>query len=928
MEARRLRSLQDILRQHRRMRFVGRQEVLNFFRANLDYDPEDERKRFIIHLYGPSGVGLTRLLRRLEEIARQKGALTAWIDGYIVSHVYEAMRTVARQLAEQDAPLSRFYKLYRVYQRLYRVISLDPRAPLGLPARFYHYFLDHWWPSRSSTEAALLEKLVDYGRPLLAPATLERYLRARLSSPEERTILLEPTLHLTRAFLADLMKVAGAPKPVVIFMDDFDQLAGFMEPWLQDVLEGRFGPVSLYVLWVIGAKKPLDRASWGPYESLMARMEIEPFTEAETRSYLLRRGVTSPRAVEIIYKISEGRPLWVAALGDEVPENENLLGSMAGVPMERLLKWMAPEDVENLLIAALPRIIEEPLLAELVGQERTQQILQWLSKKTFVQQTPRGLMLNRELRQALLRQWRNYNFPRFVRYQEQLAKYYQEERKRLVDKTTPRDTLWQDLVLNEMYHRLIIQPETALPEAVDGFFEAWETDVHWAYRWAKNLMDVGWDVESWTLHKWGQNLLKVYQAFESEDFKEAIDPLTLVIDCPEPISRHTRAMAYAYRGLAYFMMRDPEHALADLSEAVRLESKHPWIRERRGVVSLLVRQEAQALKDFTALIQEHGTAWGYFARGCTHFLLKRYAEALSDLNHAVSDSEVGPWARAMRGEVYRIQGYDHQALQDFREATQKLGPLPWILTRLGNVHFRLGQFREAIYTLDQVLKLEPDNTWALANRALAYEMIGEFERALEDFDRALEMRPGFVWALARRGELYMLMEQYDKALQDFEEALRLKPGYAWVRATRALLLAIQGQADQALKDLNEALKREPDQDWFHFYRSLIYGLLKRKREAEKDLKEAIRLGQARLKRAQVAPPVGLLNLMLYHVAAGKITQAESLLKQALENLASPFFLQLARHQLRLLIRLFPDREDVRDFLQKFETMLQGVLKGG
>ena len=926
MSARRFRSVQDILRQHRRMRFVGREHCLDFFRTNLEYAPEDERKRFIIHITGPSGVGLTRLLRRLQEIARHKGALTAWVDGYMVTHVFEAMRAIERQLAEQDAHLSLFNKIYRIYRRLYRIISLDARAPLGLPSRMYHYLLDHWWVNRTPIEAALLEKLVDQGRPLLAPVTLERYLKGRISTPEERAILLEPTLHLTRAFLVDLMKVAGAPSPVVIFLDDFDYLADFMEPWLQDVLEGRYGPLSLHVLWVIGSKKPLDRVRWGPYESIMARLEIEPFTETETRNYLLRRGISSPRAIEVIHKVAEGRPLWVAALADEVPEDELQLGSMAGVPVERLMKWMPQEEVEDLLIAALPRVLDEAVLEELVGRERAQAILERLLTKSFVHRTPRGLVLNREVRQALLRYWRSYSFPRFIRYQEQLSQYYQEGRKRLIDKTTPRDTLWQDLFLNEIYHRLVMQPDKALAEAIDGFFEAWETDVHWAYRWATTLVDAGWDVESWNLHKWGQNLLRAYRAFETETFQEAIDPLTLVVEAPEPITRHTRAMAYAYRGLVYFLLRDPEHALADLSEAIRLESKQAWLRERRGVVSLLVRQEIQALKDFTALIQmQQNTAWGYFARGCTHFLLKRYSEALADLNRAVDDTDVGPWALAMRGEVYRVQGYDHQALQDFQEALRKLGPSQWVLSRLGNVQFRMGRFREAVRTLDQVLEQDPENTSALANRALAYEMLGEFDRALEDFNRALELKPDFAWARARRGELYMLMDDDERALKDFEEALHLKPGYTWVRATRALLLALRGEVERALEELNDAVQRDPEQDWYRFYRALLYMMLKRSRDADKDLKEAIRLGEVRLKKEQVVPPVGLLNLMLYHVAAGKMKRAEEYLRQALENAASPFFLHLARHQLRLLARLFPERKEVQEFVYKFDQRLQEVL---
>lgn len=102
--------MQELIGRRRRAGFVGRLDERAAFRRNLDLPAEDERHRFLFHVHGDAGVGKTFLVRELEQIAREAGAVTAYVDEGAAS-VSEAMTAMARQFADQGR---RFKELERL----------------------------------------------------------------------------------------------------------------------------------------------------------------------------------------------------------------------------------------------------------------------------------------------------------------------------------------------------------------------------------------------------------------------------------------------------------------------------------------------------------------------------------------------------------------------------------------------------------------------------------------------------------------------------------------------------------------------------------------------------------------------------------------------------------------------------------------------
>ncbi|MFD8816788.1 AAA family ATPase, partial [Streptomyces sp. NPDC059627] len=103
-------SMQELIGRRRRAGFVGRVDERAAFRRNLELPPEDERHRFLFHVHGDAGVGKTFLVRELEQIAREAGALTAYVDEGAGS-VPEVMTAMVRQFVTQGR---RFKELERL----------------------------------------------------------------------------------------------------------------------------------------------------------------------------------------------------------------------------------------------------------------------------------------------------------------------------------------------------------------------------------------------------------------------------------------------------------------------------------------------------------------------------------------------------------------------------------------------------------------------------------------------------------------------------------------------------------------------------------------------------------------------------------------------------------------------------------------------
>jgi tetratricopeptide (TPR) repeat protein len=182
------------------------------------------------------------------------------------------------------------------------------------------------------------------------------------------------------------------------------------------------------------------------------------------------------------------------------------------------------------------------------------------------------------------------------------------------------------------------------------------------------------------------------------------------------------ADAYGWRGITYYVHKaDYDHAIADLTMALRLKSDDRLYLSYRGQALLAKGRYALATKDFRRLIA----------------LDPSQAEAFVHL----SEADIG------RGDFT-------QAIADANQAI-KLDPAGGSGTEAynsrGNAHFHLGALGDAIADYDTALKRYPDFWEALYGRGVAKLRQGDMAGGKADIDAAAKLHPHAAEEERKRG---------------------------------------------------------------------------------------------------------------------------------------------------------------------------------
>jgi tetratricopeptide (TPR) repeat protein/GTPase SAR1 family protein len=933
-EPRKPRSIRELRERRERSDFVGREEPLQRFRANLELAGDDDRRLLFFNVSGQGGVGKSTLLRQFAEIAGAQDYAAATVDEK-QSTVLDALVRINDELTRQKRPLDLFTERYETYIKKRRLLEASPDAPAG-----FGYFVAKGLVLAGiglAGEVPIVGNLTKILKPdELAEESakaVRTFLQTKLAKEkeEDQRLILNPVEELTPLLIDDLWRRASGR--IVLFLDTFEKTGQYLEPWLVEHRDSF--PASITI--VIAGRQPLDRARWSEFESLLARIELEPFTEAEVREYLERKHVTDTAVVDIILNTSR-LPVLVAMLATGNPNDPAAILESAGTAVERFLKWVDDSGKRQLALdSALSPLLNRDVLEKIAG-ERTEDVFVWLKEMPFLLETADGWRYDSTVRAQMLRYKRREAPDGWNTIHEKLARYHEELRDRLGLQRREQwaSQEWQTHELASLYHRLCRSPQGALPAALQGFVRAWHAGGRPAERWANCILEAGRDAESRAVESWGNRLAQAVKARVEDNRAPVIAALTELAGEAELDAPH-RAMLLDSRGEIYMLEQNHPRARADFAEAARLQPDSSEYRTDLGWCLWLMGQNAEALVELTnALDQEPDSIRALRLRGLVNQSLRKYADAVPDFDRLVELEPVSPARLSGRAYAKLLAGDFAGALVDLEHSieldpnnlllvSQKLVALIGkgdgdaamqtftALAKRAQEYFdqiikAVGQTPDAVFESVQQIQSGsaipfnaveewkaisadlPNATNVLQAQGAFVEgqmkiRDGDLEGAAECYGRAIGLKPA-PGVLVARASLLQLLGRRDEAKDAVNRAIEMNPSFVPAIVTRGKLRMEENDLDGALADFDLAVALDPEN---LVLQSTRVNVFLRKGETDQVLAIMVRLAaeadryvQGLLRELSAMPPV-VLKKTLESVSTSEGTAATAFLEMVRQD---------------------------------------------
>jgi tetratricopeptide (TPR) repeat protein len=261
------------------------------------------------------------------------------------------------------------------------------------------------------------------------------------------------------------------------------------------------------------------------------------------------------------------------------------------------------------------------------------------------------------------------------------------------------------------------------------------------------------------------------EGVDDSSLQASIDSCTRLIESGTE-NEQGLAVIFYNRGVARHWKGDDDKAIADLSEAIRL---NPWFAD----------------------------AWRW--RGQAWFGKDEHERAIRDYDRMVALDPSNPYAWFLRGTLLTWMRRHDQAIGDFSEAIRLDARFAKAWYERAKAHEALGEEERGRLDREAGLRIDPDH-WARA--CLQAMRARRTEEALKMCDESLRLQPHFALAARLRAILHLDADRLDAAIADFDLALKVEPDKPDVRRDRGMAHLRTGRLDVAIADFDAALRRQ------------------------------------------------------------------------------------------------------------------------
>ncbi len=264
---------------------------------------------------------------------------------------------------------------------------------------------------------------------------------------------------------------------------------------------------------------------------------------------------------------------------------------------------------------------------------------------------------------------------------------------------------------------------------------------------------------------------------------------------PEPMSEDdvttqpTDAKGFELRGATFMGRREYDRAIADFTEAARLDP---------------------------------GAAKYAYDRGAAHYQTAEDELALADFDRALRLDPHDILALMARADLRMVRGETTPAEKDFAQALTMSSSPTAVLIRRAAAYSRAEQFEGAVKDCDSLLATDPTPQvragWLFARCWNRARWGHELEAAVVDCTQALTLAPKYADSLDGRGLAHLRLGHYSQAIEDYTAALAMAPTQATSLFGRGVAKIKYGLLADGAVDLAAARASDPtiDGKFAHF----------------------------------------------------------------------------------------------------------------
>jgi tetratricopeptide (TPR) repeat protein len=226
-----------------------------------------------------------------------------------------------------------------------------------------------------------------------------------------------------------------------------------------------------------------------------------------------------------------------------------------------------------------------------------------------------------------------------------------------------------------------------------------------------------------TLNKFAADILDIldgsYIDGYAEEYRTLAEGFTVIPKLAAQLSSQGSSASapavreYIARGDSYMKEKDYALAIAEYTQAIRLDTNNVEAYVERGRAYSLLGNDDRAIADFTQAIRLNPNySEAYRLRGLIYGAY--YKEQYADFDRAIADYT----------QLIRLNPNDRVAYMSRAE-----------------IYKLKKDYNRAIADYTQMIKLDPNVSITYTFRGCAYKELGDFNRAISDFETALRMWP-------------------------------------------------------------------------------------------------------------------------------------------------------------------------------------------